>query len=180
MSRLKLHFALALSVALHAALLAWPRDAGVAPTPAPARLQARLTRVAPPEKPTEAPPESAPAVLKDTRPEPEPAADPPAKPAPVAAARPSPAVIERSRVKAQQTLNSHVFYPQEAVERELEGEVRLRLLLDRSGRVLEAAVMRSSGHPLLDRAALDAARQIGRLDAGGVRELLLPVVFRLE
>ncbi|MFX9664893.1 energy transducer TonB, partial [Acinetobacter baumannii] len=86
----------------------------------------------------------------------------------------------RARERAQRQMNRHVFYPQEAIDRGLEGEVKLRLLLDGSGRVIDAAVLAGSGHPLLDRAALDAARQIGRIDAGGARELLLPVVFRLE
>jgi protein TonB len=84
------------------------------------------------------------------------------------------------REQAQRQLNRHVFYPPEAVAQGLEGEVKLRLLLDPAGRVIEAAIMSGSGHRILDQAALDAARQIGRIDAGGTRELLLPVSFRLE
>jgi protein TonB len=86
----------------------------------------------------------------------------------------------RAREQARQQLNRQVFYPPEAVERGLEGEVKLRLRLDATGRVIDAAVLSGSGHAVLDQAALVAARQIGRIDAGGAEELLLPVVFRLE
>lgn len=174
MPRLKLHFALALSALLHAVLLAWPRPPAPAAA-APLRLQARLLAApAAPGAPVEAPP--AEPLLKDTRSDA--AAEAPAA-APVLRS-PRPAANALAREQAQRKLNRHVFYPPEAVERGLEGEVKLRLLLDASGRVVEAAVLAGSGHALLDRAALDAARQIGRVDAGGARELLLPVVFRLE
>ncbi len=144
-------------------------------TPARPALQARLQ---PPQQiPATEEADTSP-LLKDTRAG-QPADAPPA-PAAVQTARPSPAASTRARERAQRQLNRHVFYPQEAIDRGLEGEVKLRLLLDERGRVIEAAVLAGSGHAVLDRAALDAARQIGRVDAGGARELLLPVVFRLE
>lgn len=174
LSRLKLHFALALSALLHGLLLALPARDDAAPIPTSPRLQTRLatppspaTREAPPAEP----------LLKDTTSERQDDARP--VPPPVrAGARPGNAV--RAREQAQQQLNRHVFYPPEAVERGLEGEVKLRLQLDATGRVIDAAVLSGSGHALLDQAALDAARQIARIDAGGADELLLPVVFRLE
>lgn len=177
MSRLKLHFALALSALTHALFLLWPERTAEAPRAAPApALQARL-QTAPAAAPRAAEPEPAEPLLKDTRSEQtEPAPRPPAV---VRAPRSTTATAE-AREQAQQKLNRHVFYPPEAIERELEGEVTLRLLLDASGRVIDAAVLAGSGHAILDRAALEAARQIGRIDAGGARELLLPVVFRLD
>ena len=174
LSRLKLPFALALSALLHALLMFWPAPVDQA-APARPALQARLQPPQPVPAPEEA--EASP-LLKDTRAE-QPVDAPPA-PTAVQAARPAPAASARARERAQRQLNRHVFYPQEAIDRGLEGEVKLRLLLDERGRVIEAAVLAGSGHALLDRAALDAARQIGRVDAGGARELLLPVVFRLE
>ena len=54
------------------------------------------------------------------------------------------------------------------------------LTLDPAGNVLEAVIASGSGHPALDRAALSAAYAIQRLPGAGVRELILPVVFRLE
>jgi protein TonB len=176
LSRLKLPFALALSALLHAALLFWPRASDAPATPAVERLQARLLAPRPAEAQPE-PPAATP-LLKDTRSERGDEAPP--APAVVPAPTAAPVASARARERAQRQLNKHVFYPQEAIDRGLEGEVKLRLLLDGSGRVMDAAVLAGSGHPLLDRAALDAARQIGRIDAGGARELLLPVVFRLE
>lgn len=178
LSRLKLPFALALSALLHAALLLWPRASDAPAAPTVERLQARLLAPRPAAtQPEPEPPEATP-LLKDTRSER--ADEAPPAPAVVAAPRAAPVASARARERAQRQLNKHVFYPQEAIDRGLEGEVKLRLVLDDSGRVIDAAVLAGSGHPLLDRAALDAARQIGRIDASGARELLLPVVFRLE
>lgn len=173
MSRLKLHFSLALSALLHGLLLALPAREDAVPKATPPRLQARLATPPPParEMPLTEP------LMKDTTSERKDETRP--APPPVrAGARPGAAA--RAREQAQQQLNHHVFYPPEAVERGLEGEVKLRLQLDATGRVIDMAVLSGSGHALLDQAALDAARQIGRIDAGGAEELLLPVVFRLE
>ncbi|OYW32509.1 MAG: energy transducer TonB [Methyloversatilis sp. 12-65-5] len=176
MSRLKLHFALALSALTHALFLLWPERAAEAPRSAPApALQARLQ--AAPAAPAPRVSEPNEPLLKDTRNE---QAAPTPRPPPVVRAPQSTTATAEAREQAQQKLNRHVFYPPEAIERELEGDVTLRLLLDASGRVIDAAVLAGSGHAILDRAALDAARQIGRIDAGGARELLLPVVFRLD
>ncbi|MDP2868171.1 energy transducer TonB [Methyloversatilis sp.] len=178
MSRLKLHFALALSALTHALFLLWPERTAEAPRPEPAPvLQARL-QTAPAASASRAPePEAEEPLLKDTRSE---QAAPTPRPPPVVQAPRGTTATAKAREQAQQKLNRHVFYPPEAVEQELEGEVTLRLLLDASGRVIDAAVLAGSGHAILDRAALDAARQIGRIDAGGAREILLPVVFRLD
>lgn len=81
---------------------------------------------------------------------------------------------------AQRKLAQHLFYPPEAVAAGIEGEVRLLLTLDAAGNVVEAQVASGSGHPALDRAAVDAAHAMRRLPGAGVRELILPVVFRLE
>lgn len=160
---------------LHAALLCWPNATDEVVRAAAPPLVARLL---PPPALTVAAPEPEPAqpVLKDTRS----AAPGDARATPPALRSTRPAATARAREQAQRQLNRHVFYPPEAVERELEGEVMLRLQLDASGRVTDAAVMAGSGHALLDRAALDAAYRIGRIDAGGARELRLPVVFRLD
>ena len=71
------------------------------------------------------------------------------------------------------------FYPREAVARGLEGRVVLLLNLDEQGRVIAVEVASRSGHALLDQAALQAAGRISTL-AGGRRQVLLPVEFRLE
>lgn len=94
-----------------------------------------------------------------------------------ARARASDAARARS---AQRKLARHVFYPPEAVAAGIEGEVRLLLTLDSAGNVVEAVIASGSGHPVLDRAALSAAHAMQRVPSAGVRELILPVVFRLE
>jgi periplasmic protein TonB len=81
--------------------------------------------------------------------------------------------------RAQTALSKHLFYPPEAVARGLEGQVILLLTLSESGQLVSATIARSSGHALLDQAALDAARQIRALP-GNPRQTLFPVNFRLQ
>lgn len=49
-------------------------------------------------------------------------------------------------------------YPEEARAERLEGVVLLLVSVDAAGRVADAQIVSSSGHPLLDRAALDSVR----------------------
>ncbi len=49
-------------------------------------------------------------------------------------------------------------YPRQARQRRWEGEVLLRVRVGTGGRVLEASLERSSGYPVLDRAALEGVR----------------------
>ena len=81
---------------------------------------------------------------------------------------------------AQRKLAEHVYYPPEAVAQGLEGEVRLLVSLDESGRIVDVRVASGSGHALLDQAAIRAAYAAGSLGDTGRREVLLPVVFRLK
>lgn len=81
--------------------------------------------------------------------------------------------------RAQASLNRHLYYPPEAVAQGMEGEVILLLTLDETGQLAAVDIARSSGHVLLDQAALDAARRIGRLP-GSRRQMLFPVSFRLK
>lgn len=75
-------------------------------------------------------------------------------------------------------------YPESAISRGWEGTVILRLALSSDGRVTDVTVLRSSGHPVLDAAAVSAVRmwtatpatKNGRPIATTVR---LPVTFRL-
>lgn len=163
----RLPLAFAASLLLHGLILA----GGFAPAPpapataTPAMLDATLL---PPAR-AEAEP-----LLKDTLAEAEPQPRPPPRPAPDTRGR------RPADGGAQRKLAEHVYYPPEAVARGLEGEVRLLLTLAADGTVLDAQVASGSGHEILDRAALRAAYAMGRLPAGGPRELILPVVFRLR
>jgi protein TonB len=80
---------------------------------------------------------------------------------------------------AMAALTREEFYPREAIERGWEGRVVLLLTLDGESRVRGIEVASSSGHPILDGAALKAATRITALP-GGRRQVLLPVEFRLE
>ena len=57
---------------------------------------------------------------------------------------------------------------------------RLAQFLDDAGHVIAARLEASSGHPILDEAAVRAARTLHDLPAGAPREALLPVRFRLR
>lgn len=73
-----------------------------------------------------------------------------------------------------------LFYPEEAIRRGLEGEALVLLMLDENGQVVAARIEESSGHPLLDEAALRAVRRLRSLPADAPTESLLPVRFRLR
>lgn len=152
-----LHFSLLLSLVLHALVILplLDRSATRPPLPRPA-VEARLL----PEAPADTFAESLSSVPD------------------VAPAPPKP-LRDSALRRAQSALSQHLFYPREAISRSLEGEVVLLLMLDASGRVQSAEIARSSGHALLDEAALDAARRIGALP-GNPRQTLFPVSFHLE
>jgi len=83
--------------------------------------------------------------------------------------------------EARSRLSSTLFYPPEAVARGLEGEAILLLELGDDGRIVGASLAASSGHRILDEAALAAARRLGSLGpAAAGRTVLFPVRFRLE
>ncbi|MCL2075814.1 MAG: energy transducer TonB [Betaproteobacteria bacterium] len=72
------------------------------------------------------------------------------------------------------------FYPVEAIEQRLEGDVLVRIFFDEDGEVIAARLEESSGHPLLDAAALRAVRSLQSLEAYGLESVNLPVRFRLR
>lgn len=72
-------------------------------------------------------------------------------------------------------------YPEESRRLGQEGKVIIEALLQADGKVTSARVMHSSGHLLLDNAALEAVRG-WRMDAPGKNQfrLYIPVTFRLR
>ncbi|MBL8484145.1 MAG: TonB family protein [Rhodocyclaceae bacterium] len=166
--------ALLFSLLLHALLLA-PAGWWRTPGPSPARsapLVARLAAPAAPQPELVLPP-PAPAGA------PTPAAVPQKPPPRPALARKSdtrpalPTALERE-------LGRHLHYPLQAIEQGLEGDVVVRIFLDESGTVIAARVEQSSGHALLDEAAVTAARALRTAAAAEPRDTLLPVRFRLR
>jgi protein TonB len=77
-------------------------------------------------------------------------------------------------------LSQVLLYPPEALRQGLEGEVVLLLELGEGGRIVEASVASSSGHALLDEAALKAVARLGALSPASTgKAILLPVRFRI-
>jgi len=82
--------------------------------------------------------------------------------------------------EAQRRVDEHLFYPPEALARGLQGEAVVKVRFDASGEVLTVSLLGSSGHLLLDEAAVRAVYAIERLPAAAGRDLVLPVRFRIE
>lgn len=84
---------------------------------------------------------------------------------------------------SRRLLARHVVYPPQAMRQGITGTVQLTIDVDRDGQIQETSIARSSGEPMLDEAALDAARAVVRFDAlpclaaHSIR-VRIPVVFR--
>jgi protein TonB len=174
---LRLGFSILASLLLHVAVLLPVEFPLPHVSPPPPVLEAMLAapvlatqRVEEPEPPE--PPEP---VAPPARP---PAAVPPA---PTFAPKPPPPRPLKGRAlnTAMAALVKEDFYPREAIERGIEGEVIVLLTLTASGGVADATVASSSGHAILDAAALAAVRRIAGLPSAQ-RQVLLPVQFRLH
>jgi len=175
--------ALVISLLLHAAALIGisSMDMPVARPAAPVSVL-NVALPAPREEPVLTPPaqpglmlpeKSAPAHASAVRP-----AVPEPRP-PLAASSPQRLAGVAAR-SAMEQISRELYYPQEAIERGLEGEVLVMLFLDAAGNVIAARVEASSGYALLDDAAVKAARTLRSLPDSAPREALLPVRFRLK
>jgi periplasmic protein TonB len=76
-------------------------------------------------------------------------------PAPAAARAPAKEITPNYRALLSEWLESHKRYPESAREQGEEGQAVLRFVVERSGRVAEFAVIKSTGYPDLD-AALES------------------------
>ena len=72
------------------------------------------------------------------------------------------------------------FYPAEAIARGLQGDALVLLVIDENGNVVATRIEQSSGHPILDEAALRAARTLKSLPADAPQQSILPIRFRLR
>ncbi len=130
------------------------------------------------------PPEPAPQVLPEPPPAnatpPKPRADLRAKKKAVKKREAKKKEVKKQEVKAPKPVPVRLPYPLEAVARGLEGDVMVRVLLDDTGNVIASQVFASSGHAILDNAALQAVRALRGLPDNLPRETLLPVRFRLR
>lgn len=172
------HFRLALALIVSLLLHAVPfiREL-ITPTPAPLPPPPALTaQLRPPPPAPQAP-------LMLPEPPPPKAAQPaPARPAaqPERPSSRSAGWQEAVRKQFRQQDERGLFYPAEAIAQGIEGEVLVLLILDEAGHAVAARVEQGSGHPVLDQAALRAARALRSLPADAPRETLIPVRFRLK
>ena len=179
----RLTLAFALSLAIHGAALLpdFLKRLPAAPPRPPLQALLRLPPV--PEPP---PAESLLKNTLDEAVETKETEPPPPPPKPIEPTRkPEPKVIPKSTLKrdlqiAQRKLSEQQFYPPEAIARNIEGEVRLIIRLAENGAVVDVDIAASSGYAILDNAAIRAAYAMGSLTGVTSRELILPVVFRLE
>jgi protein TonB len=175
--------AFAISLALHALLVAAPAWRIRATAQAPLTVSLRASPPAPERKPEV---QEEPVQLQLPAP---PASKPAARPA-APVPKPSGPVTRQTASlqrlsgdaarRAGEQLARELLYPPEAIERGLEGEALVLLFLDESGNAVAARLERSSGHALLDDAAVRAARLLRALPDSAPREVLLPVRFRLR
>lgn len=144
-------------------------------TPAPPRLAAEPTPALPAEPVVEAP---------APRSEPPPPVAPPSPPAPVAQATPPPAPTPAH--PADYRTNPKPPYPRLSRRLGEEGTVRLNILVNPDGSVARLELAESSGHPRLDRSAMETvqsswkfepARQGGSPVAAWV---IVPIQFTLR
>ncbi len=189
--------AVAVSLGLHAALIAWGRLPPASPaahdaTPLHARLADAVLRAPPPQPellmPEDTPRRAAATPVKKTRPRevrsPKPAAPRLARPAEAsqrADLRAGPPMLAGDAARrAGEQIARRLLYPPEAIARGLEGEALVLLFLDEAGNAIAARIEASSGHAILDEAAVRAARTLRSLPSGAPREAVLPVRFRLR
>ena len=71
-------------------------------------------------------------------------------------------------------------YPRRAVVEGREGTVSVRFAVDAKGGVMVAKVAGTSGHALLDAAAVDTVKRRWRFEPGTPRVYEVDILFRLE
>lgn len=170
---LRLTLALALSLALHGGLLLPDLLKRLPVAPPPPALQALLRLPPKPEAVATEP------LLKNTLDNEEAPQIAKLPPPPVQQLKPGNA-LRRDVQVARKKLSKTQFYPLEAVSQGIEGDVHLILKLSADGSVDDVGIAASSGHPILDNAAIKAAYAMGKLTGVTSRELILPVIFRLQ
>ena len=171
-----LGWALVISIALHALVIAAPAWRGKPPSQTPLAVSLRVPSAVPDRR--HAAPELPKPILPEKKPHPS-AARPPLEPADRQTATLQRLSGPAARIAGEQ-MARELLYPVEAIERGLQGEALVLLFLDESGNAVAARLEESSGHALLDDAAVRAARTLRALPSSAPREALLPVRFRLR
>ncbi|HED15681.1 MAG TPA: energy transducer TonB [Gammaproteobacteria bacterium] len=101
---------------------------------------------------------------------------------------PQPAVPVYSQLQAalQSRLRFNRHYPRSAIRRGWEGRVDLAVQIDTQGQIGIIRILRSSGHNLLDQAAIQSIEGLARLPEADILldqqaiEITIPVIYKLE
>jgi protein TonB len=172
-TRYRLALALLASLLLHLAPFVTERIPAPSPPPPAPPIQASL-------QPAQAPPAQAPLRLDEEPAQPKTARQSTKPSRNLARSRSPNSWQQEVRQQFQKMHGKGRFYPAEAIEKGLQGEALVLLILDRDGHVTAARIEQSSGSRILDEAALQAVRALRSLPADAPRETLLPVSFRLK
>ncbi len=176
------------------------QDAPAAPVQAPRRVQPSATQTAPqalPQTPKPLPEDttrSASAPVDTTSAPQDRAQGARLNSLPVAEAAAAPqtdaehqvAAKEQLRAQLVRLLDEHFTYPYLARKHGWEGTVMLSFQITHEGMIEQVQIRRSSGHGVLDQAALAALTKIAHVDAGPLHlswetlEMELPVIYRLQ
>ena len=140
--------------------------------------------VAPPSESSEASTASVPSATEDVAQGP---ATPqaPAAPTGVASSIDKPGLLRAYVKTLSKAVRKRRAYPRAAKLAGLEGRAVVRIVLNESGGIVAIELASSSGHDILDRAALEAARSVGRLPAApsalnwGTRAIKVPFSFKV-
>lgn len=96
-------------------------------------------------------------------------------------------IVQRYEQLISLWIQKFKLYPEEARRQGMEGETIIRVRIDRRGNIHHYLLERSTGYPLLDRAAIDMIRRSNPVPAvpndyppGDELEFLIPVNFRLQ
>ena len=170
--------------------------------PPPALPAPAAARPAPPRPPTPSAPRRTEPAKTATLPAPAPAVasrDPepvlPTAPDPVVTEQPGTAVVtppvdplvNTATLRVLEWLAQHRRYPGPARRAKLQGTVEIVVVLMPDGRLVDQRIAQSSGHAILDKAALDLLRRASPVPTsafftGEARqlELRLPIIYRLS
>jgi protein TonB len=129
-----------------------------APTPPPPQIETAqplptpVAEISPPPPPTPVVEISRTPTMPVVQPPPAPVAAPPAP-------RSNPATEGDYQARARALIERNKRYPEEALQMGMTGSVVIVYVIGRDGRLVRAEIERSSGHSLLDQAALQAVRR---------------------
>jgi protein TonB len=130
--------------------------------PQPLRPKIETPPPKPEEKPQPPPPPKPEMTIPEPKPEPTKPEPPPPAPKPVVVPQPQPEPPEEKYVSVTELKYAHrveAIYPPEAQRRHQQGQVTVKIYINEAGVLDKVEIVKSSGHPLLDAAAVKAVKE---------------------